>query len=86
MNTYLTDIFNLEGKVAVITGGGGHLCSEMVRGFARSGCAVAILDLRLEKALSVEAELRVAGFDRILSLEIDITIIMKMLLKVRYFN
>ena len=72
MNTYLADIFNLEDKVAVITGGGGHLCSEMVRGFARSGCAVAILDLRLEKALLVEAELRAEGFDRILSMAIDV--------------
>ena len=72
MNTYLADIFNLEDKVAVITGGGGHLCSEMVRGFARSGCVVAILDLRLEKALLVEAELRAEGFDRILSMAIDV--------------
>ncbi len=72
MNSYIADIFNLEGKVAVITGGGGHLCSEMVRGFARSGCAVAILDLRLEKALSVESELRLEGFDQILSLSIDV--------------
>ena len=72
MNTYLADIFNLKDKVAVITGGGGHLCSEMVRGFARSGCAVAILDLRLEKALMVENELRAEGFDRILSLAIDV--------------
>lgn len=72
MNAYLNDIFNLEDKVAVITGGGGYLCSEMARGFARSGCAVAILDLRLEKALSVETELRAEGFDRILSMAIDV--------------
>jgi len=72
MNTYISEIFNLKGKVAVIIGGGGHLCSEMVGGFIRSGCAVAILDLRLEKALSVETKLRKEGFDQILSLEIDV--------------
>lgn len=72
MNTYLANIFNLKDRVAVVIGGGGYLCSEMVRGFARSGCAVAILDLRLEKALSVETELREEGFEQTLSLEIDV--------------
>jgi NAD(P)-dependent dehydrogenase (short-subunit alcohol dehydrogenase family) len=72
MNSYLNQLFNLEGKVAVVTGAGGHLCSEMVRGFARAGCAVAVLDLRLEKAKAVEDELRAAGHDRVMSLAIDV--------------
>lgn len=72
MNSYLNSLFNLEGKVAVVIGGGGHLCSEMARGFARVGCAVAVLDLRLEKAKAVESELRAAGFDRVASFAIDV--------------
>jgi len=72
MNTYLNKLFNLEGRVAVVTGAGGHLCSEMARGFARAGCAVAVLDLRLEKALAVEAELKAEGFDQVISLAIDV--------------
>ena len=72
MNLYLNQIFNLEGKVAVVIGGGGYLCSEMVRGFARAGCAVAVLDLRLEKAKVVEDELRAAGFDRAISIGINV--------------
>ncbi len=72
MNFYLNQLFNIEGKVAVVVGGGGHLCSEMARGFARAGCAVAVLDLRLEKAKVVEDELRAAGFDRAMSLAIDV--------------
>ncbi|MBI3608070.1 MAG: SDR family oxidoreductase [Nitrospirae bacterium] len=72
MNSYLNELFNLEGKVAVVIGAGGHLCSEMARGFARAGCAVAVLDLRLEKAKAVEDELRAAGFDRVMSLAIDV--------------
>lgn len=72
MNTYLNQLFNLEGKVAAVTGAGGHLCSEMARGFARAGCAVAVLDLRLEKAKAVEAELRAEGFDKVMSLAIDV--------------
>jgi len=73
MNTYLNQLFNLEGKVAVVTGAGGHLCSEMARGYARAGCAVAVLDLRLEKAKAVEDELRSAGFDKVMSLAIDVS-------------
>jgi NAD(P)-dependent dehydrogenase (short-subunit alcohol dehydrogenase family) len=72
MNSYLNQLFKLEGKVAVVIGGGGYLCSEMARGFARAGCAVAVLDLRPEKATAVEAELRSAGFDRVMSLTIDV--------------
>lgn len=72
MNSYLNQLFNLEGKVAVVIGGGGHLCSEMARGFARAGCAVAVLDLRLEKAKAVEDELRSQGFDRVMSVAINV--------------
>ncbi len=73
MNTYLNKLFNLEGKVIVITGAGGYLCSEMVRGFARAGCSVAALDLRLEKALSIATELKNDGFDQVLPYEIDVS-------------
>ncbi len=72
MNTYLNDLFNLEEKVAVIIGAGGHLCGEMARGFARAGCKVAILDLRLEKAKAVEDELKEAGYDDVISVSIDV--------------
>jgi len=50
---YLDKLFNLQGKVAVVIGGGGHLCSAMAKGFARAGCSVVVLDLRLEKAEAV---------------------------------
>ncbi|MDQ7988946.1 MAG: SDR family oxidoreductase [Candidatus Dactylopiibacterium sp.] len=52
---------NLAGKVAVVTGGGGILCAEMARALAASGAAVAILDLKLEAAEAVAAELRASG-------------------------
>jgi NAD(P)-dependent dehydrogenase (short-subunit alcohol dehydrogenase family) len=72
--SYISRLFNLEGKIVAITGAGGHLCSEMVRGFASAGCSVAILDLRLEKALAVEANLRERGFRDVMSLPIDVTV------------
>ena len=73
MNTYLNQLFNLQGKVAAITGAGGHLCSEMARGFARAGCLVAILDLRIEKARAVESELKAQGFQNVMALDIDVS-------------
>ncbi len=73
MNEFLSQLFNLEGKVAVITGAGGHLCSEMARAFARAGCKVAVLDLRIEKAKAVEDEIRTEGFSEVISLSIDVS-------------
>ena len=72
MTNYLDELFNLEGKTAVVIGGGGHLCSEMARGFARVGCAVAVLDLRLEKAEGVEEELKAKGCKKTMSVAIDV--------------
>ncbi len=40
----------LSGKVAVITGGGGVLCSVMAQALAQAGARVAVLDLRDEAA------------------------------------
>lgn len=71
MNDYLNQLFKLEGRVAVVIGAGGHLCSEMARGFARAGCAVALMDLRPEKAQVVEKELRDAGHSGVMSFALD---------------
>jgi NAD(P)-dependent dehydrogenase (short-subunit alcohol dehydrogenase family) len=70
---YLKKLFNLNGKVAAVTGAGGHLCGEMVKAYARSGCKVAILDLRLEKAKKIENEINEEGFKDTISLEIDVS-------------
>ena len=42
--------FDLAGKVAVITGGGGALCGTMADALGAMGVKVAVLDLRQEKA------------------------------------
>lgn len=41
---------NLNGRVAVITGGGGVLCSGFAKDLAAQGVKVAILDLREDAA------------------------------------
>ena len=69
---YIDKLFNLNGKVAAVIGAGGHLCSEMVRSFARAGCKVAIIDLRIEKAQKVEKEINEEGFNHTLSLALDV--------------
>ena len=49
---------NLKGKVAVVTGGGGVICSTMARALAAHGVKTAILDLNLEAAEKVAAEIK----------------------------
>ncbi|MBN2323074.1 MAG: SDR family oxidoreductase [Spirochaetes bacterium] len=46
--------FDLKGKVAAITGGGGALCGTMARGLGELGVKVAILDLNLDNARKQE--------------------------------
>ena len=58
MENYIEKLFNLKDKVAVVVGGGGHICSEIVKAFAMAGCKVAILDIRMKKSLLVEKSLR----------------------------
>ncbi len=52
---------NLKGKVAVITGGGGVLCSVFAGALAECGASVAVLDLSLPAAESVAAGIRERG-------------------------
>ena len=52
---------DLKDKVAVVTGGGGILCSVMAKALAKAGAKVAILDLRAEAAEAVAAEIVADG-------------------------
>ncbi|MDD3545357.1 MAG: SDR family NAD(P)-dependent oxidoreductase, partial [Kiritimatiellae bacterium] len=52
---------DLNGKVAVVTGGGGVLCGAMARALAECGAAVAVADLKIESARHVADEITAAG-------------------------
>ena len=54
-------VFDLSGKTAVVTGGGGVLCSGFSKTLAEAGAKVAVCDLRLEAAEKVAAEIRENG-------------------------
>ena len=47
------DLFSLEGRKAVLLGGGGVLGAAMVKGLADAGADVAVCDLDLERAQAV---------------------------------
>ena len=52
---------DLRGKVAVVTGGAGVLCSEFVRALAQCGAKVAILNRTLSKGEALAEEVREQG-------------------------
>ena len=51
-NQEMNDL-NLKGKVAVITGGAGIICSEMAKSLSQQGVKTAILDLNRDAAVRV---------------------------------
>lgn len=52
---------NLKGQVALVTGGGGVLCSTMAKALAQCGAKVAISDIKQDSADRVAAEINADG-------------------------
>ena len=63
--------FDLENKVAAITGAAGILCSTIAKGLAKKGVKVALLDIDFEKAKEVENQIKEDGGSAY-ALEVDV--------------
>jgi len=58
----LADMFDLSGRAALVTGGGGLLGAQFCRTLAAAGAAVTVVDIDGENANQVAAEITAQGF------------------------
>lgn len=68
---YIDKLFNLNGKIAVITGGGGVLAATIGKGLANAGMKIVFLDINEEAAKNAAAEIANSGGDA-LGLKTDV--------------
>ena len=66
------DLFNLQGKVAIVTGGNSGIGLGMARGLADAGAAVALAARTVEKSEKVAAEITSSGGNAF-AVECDVT-------------
>lgn len=71
MNTYVSDFFNLQGKVVILSGAGGHLVSQMSRSLAKAGMKVICCDFNMESAQNVVDQI-IADGNVGLALQMDV--------------
>ena len=68
----MTDLFNISGRVAIITGGGRGIGFALVKGLASCGAVGVIADINLERAEEAAAMIRSEGFQA-RSIAVDVT-------------
>jgi NAD(P)-dependent dehydrogenase (short-subunit alcohol dehydrogenase family) len=64
-NPYINELFDLSGKVAVVTGGGGVLCGALSRALGKVGVKVAVLDIFPDAAAKVVDDIVAEGGEAI---------------------
>jgi len=67
-----TELFDLAGKVAIVTGGNGGIGLGMARGLAAAGAAIAVVGRNEAKSVAAVAELERSGA-RAISVTADVT-------------
>ena len=67
-----TDLFSLEGKVAIVPGGGGGIGSKLAAGMCEAGAEIAIID-RSGSAMKEACDLIATQGKRPLSVAADLT-------------
>lgn len=66
-------MFNLKGRVAVVTGASSGLGQQMALALAKQGAKLAILARRIERLTEFEPKLREAGAEDVLAIKCDVT-------------
>ena len=66
-------MFNLKGRVAVVTGASSGLGQQMALALARQGASLAILARRLERLEAFKPKLRDAGAEKVIAIKCDVT-------------
>lgn len=67
-----TELFDLSGRISIVTGGNGGIGRAIALGLARAGAAVAVLARNEEKNQRVIGELQALGV-RALAVKVDVT-------------
>ena len=67
-----TELFDLSGRISIVTGGNGGIGRAIALGLARAGAAVAVLARNEEKNQRVIGELQALGV-RALAVRVDVT-------------
>jgi NAD(P)-dependent dehydrogenase (short-subunit alcohol dehydrogenase family) len=71
MSSYLSSLFNVHDKVALLTGAGGFLVGEFSRALAKAGVRIACCDVRLENAERTAHDIETAG-GRAIAVRLDV--------------
>ena len=69
----MMDLFDLSGKVAIVTGGNGGIGLGMARGLAKAGAAVVVVGRNAEKSAAAVAELDTLGGGGAMAVEADVS-------------
>lgn len=66
-------MFNLQGRVAVVTGASSGLGQQMALALARQGASLAILARRIERLEEFKPKLLEMGADKVIAIKCDVT-------------
>jgi NAD(P)-dependent dehydrogenase (short-subunit alcohol dehydrogenase family) len=67
------DLFDVKGKVVVVTGGCGQLGGQFTRALIERGARVAVFDLEPDRCVSPELQMAAGDADNFLAVAVDVT-------------